>query len=73
MSIFQTTKAGKCDVTVTLFNKANSMVMQRSFTYDVKPTLKGLKERFKPFKKELEAVTMRITSTPSCEVKTIKL
>lgn len=73
MSIFQMTKSGKCDVTVTLFNKQNDMVLQESRTFDVKPTLKFFKDRFKPFKKTDEVYLMRITSTPSCKVKEIKL
>ena len=73
MSIFKTTKSGKCDVTITFFNKTNSIVTQRSITFDFKPTLKELKERFKHFKNDYGAINMRITSTPSCEVKTITL
>ena len=69
---FTTTKNGKCDVTVTLFTKDNTMFMQRSSTFDVKPTIKGLKEDYRQYKKE-GAVFMRVTSTPSCNAKTYKL
>lgn len=69
---FTTTKSGKCDVTITLFTKDNSMLLQRSRTFDAKPTIKGFKEEFKPFKKE-GASFMRISSTPSCDIKTYKL
>lgn len=72
MKFFTTTDNGKCDVTITLFTERNSMFLQRSRTYDFKPTFKELKEEFKPFKKE-GAKYMRITSTPSCNVKFITL
>lgn len=72
MGFFETTKSGKCDVTITLFTKDNTFLLQRSLTFDIKPTIKELKERYKPFKKE-GANTMRITTTPSCNVKTYKL
>lgn len=70
--MFKMTKNGKCDVTITLFTKSNSLFLQRSRTYDIKPTLKEIKEEFKPFKNE-GASYMRITTTPSCNVKTVKL
>ena len=73
MSIFQMIKSGKCGVTITLFNKQNSIVLQEFQIFDVKPTLKFFKDRFKPFKKTDDAYLMRITSTPSCKVKEIKL
>ena len=72
MSFFTTTDKGKCDVTITLFTKDNSIFLQRSNTFDIKPTLKNFKDEFRPLKKE-GAYTMRITTTPSCNVKTIKL
>jgi hypothetical protein len=39
---FTTTKNGKCDVTITLFSKDNVWLLQRSSTFDVKPTIKEL-------------------------------
>lgn len=72
MIFFTTTKSGKLDVTVTLFNKNNTMVLQRSSTYDFKPTLKEITEKFKIYKKE-GATLMRITTTPSGNCKYIKL
>lgn len=72
MSFFTTTDKGKCDVTVTLFTKDNTMFLQRSKTFDIKPTLKEVKEEFKRFKKD-GVKYMRITTTPSCNVKTIIL
>ncbi len=69
---FTTTKNGKCDVVITLFTKGNSFLLQRSITFDIKPTIKELKERFKEFKKD-GAKHMRITTTPSCMVKTYNL
>lgn len=69
MSFFETTDLGKCDVTITLFTKENSILLQRSRTYDAKPTFKELKTEFK----NEGASYMRITTTPSCNVKTIKL
>ena len=72
MAFFTTTDKGKCDVTITLFTKENSFFLQRSRTFDIKPTFKELKEEFKPFKED-GAKYMRITTTPSCNVKTITL
>lgn len=72
MSFFTTTDKGKCDVTITLFTKDNTIFLQRSRTFDSKPTLKEFKEEFKSFKKD-GAKYMRITTTPSCNVKTINL
>lgn len=69
MSIFKLTPSGRCDVTVTLFNAHNQIVLQRSSTFLAKPTIKELKERYKGFRKEIGAVRMRITTTPSCEVR----
>lgn len=69
MVFFKTTNSGKCDVTITLFTKENSILLQRSRTFDTKPTFKGLREEFK-----IEgAAYMRITTTPGWNVKTIKL
>ena len=73
MSIFKLTKSGKCDVTVTLFNRHNQMVLQRTTTFDCRPTIKEIKDRYTPFKKELGAIEMRLTVTPSCEVRRYKL
>lgn len=69
---FTTTPSGKCDVTITLFSKDNSIFLQRSITFDIKPTIKELFERFKEFKKE-GAYYIRITTTPSYNTKTYKL
>lgn len=71
-TFFTTTKTGKCDVTITLFTESNSIFLQRSRTFDVKPTIKEFKEEFKQFKKE-GAKYMRITTTPSRNTKTINL
>jgi len=71
-AFFTTTEKGKCDVTITLFTESNSIFMQRSRTFDVKPTIKEFKEEFKQFKKE-GAKYMRITTTPSRNTKTINL
>lgn len=66
---FTLTDKGKCDVTLTFFNVGSSIIAQRTLTFDLKPTIKELKERF-----NIEgAKTLRITTTPSCNVKTIKL
>ncbi len=67
-----TTKNGKCDVTLTIFDNDNSIVGQKSSTYDIKPTVKELLEYAKTYKK-VGAKTVRISSTPSCCVKTYKL
>jgi len=69
---FTTTKAGKCDVTITLFTKNNIWLLQRSSTFDIKPTIKELKDEYKVCKKD-GAYFIRITTTPSCCVKTYKL
>ena len=50
-AFFTTTEKGKCDVTITLFTESNSIFMQRSRTFDVKPTIKEFKEEFKQFGK----------------------
>lgn len=72
MSFFKTTKNGKCDVTVTLFTSNMTMLIQRSSTFDVKPTIKELKQYYKKYKEE-GAKYIRITTTPSCNVKTMLL
>ncbi len=69
MAFIELTKSGKCDVTFTFFNENNSIVAQRSITFDVKPTIKELKDRFKVPGAKL----LRLTTTPSCNVKYIKL
>lgn len=69
MIFFETTASGKCDVTITLFTKENSILLQRSRTYYAKPTFKELKAEFK----NEGASYMRITTTPGWNVKTIKL
>lgn len=69
MQFFKLTDKGKCDVTLTFFSDSNSIIAQRSLTFDIKPTIKELKGRF-----AIDgAKTLRITTTPSCNVKTIKL
>ena len=67
-----TTASGKCDVTLTMFNKHNVMIGQKSNTYDVKPTVRELLNYAKSYKND-GAKTVRMTTTPSCSVKTYKL
>ena len=67
-----TTASGKCDVTLTMFNEHNTMVGQKTTTYDIKPTIKELLDYAKTYKK-CGAKTVRMTSTPSCSVKTYSL
>jgi hypothetical protein len=69
---FTTTKNGKCDVILTFFNDTNSIIAQRSITFDVKPTIKELLERFKEYKKD-GAKLMRITTMPGGMTKFYKL
>lgn len=69
---FETTKSGKCDVIITLFTKDNTWLLQRSSTYDIKPTIKELIETYKPCKKD-GAYYMRVTTMPSGNTKTYKL
>ncbi len=69
---FTTTPNGKCDVIITLYTKDSIMFMQRSRTFDIKPTIKELLEEFKQYKKE-GAYYCRITSAPSCCTKNYKL
>lgn len=69
---FTTTKSGKCDVTITLFTKDNLWLLQRSLTFDIKPTVKELRDIYKPCKRD-GAYFMRISTTPGCIVKTYKL
>jgi hypothetical protein len=69
MTFIKLTDKGKCDVTWTFFNSDNSIIAQRTVTFDIKPTIKELKERF-----AIDgAKTLRLTTTPSGNVKTIKL
>jgi hypothetical protein len=68
---FSTTDKGKCDVTITLFTKDNSILAQRNSTFDVKPTVKELKAEYKQYKPD--AKLMRISTMPSGMVKTYKL
>jgi hypothetical protein len=69
MEFIQLTKQGKCDVTFTFYNEHNCLLAQRTVTFDIKPTIKELKNRFK-----IEgARRLRLTTTPSCNVKNIKL
>jgi len=69
MAFIELTKSGKCDVSFTFFNEHNSIIAQRSITFDAKPTLKELKSRF-----EIPgAKLLRLTTTPSGNVKNIKL
>jgi hypothetical protein len=69
MAFIELTKSGKCDVTFTHFNEHNSILAQTTITFDVRPTLKELKEYFKVTGSKL----LRLTTTPSCKVKYIKL
>ena len=66
------TKSGKYDITLTIFNKNNSIIGQKHSTYDVKPTIREILNYAKTYKK-YGAKTVRITSTPSCYVKTYSL
>ena len=73
MSRFKITTAnGKCDVTLTMFNEYNTIVGQKTTTYDIKPTIKELLDYAKTYKKD-GAKTVRMTTTPSCSVKTYRL
>ncbi len=66
---FKLTDSGKCDVTLTYFDIHHSIIARRSITFDCKPTFNYLKQMF-----TIEnAKHLRITTTPSCNVKTIKL
>ena len=67
-----TTKSGKCDVTLTMFDKNNTIVGQKHSTYDVKPTIKELLNYAKTYKKD-GAIMVRMTTTPSCNVKTYNI
>jgi hypothetical protein len=69
MAFIKLTPNGKCDVSFTFFDQNNSIIAKRAITYDAKPTIKELKERFTiPGAKRL-----RLTTTPICNVKNIKL
>lgn len=72
MALFEMTKNGKCDVVITLFTEDNRMFLQNSKTFDIKPTIREFKDKYKQYKTE-GARTIRITSTPSCEVRSYKL
>lgn len=66
-----TTESGKCDITLTMYDENNTMVGQKSSTYDVKPTVKELLAYAKTYKQD-GAVKVLMTTTPSCCVKTYK-
>ena len=69
MKFIELTKSGKCDVTFTFFNENNIMISQSTITFDTKPTIKELKSRL-----EIPgAKLLRLTTTPSCNVKYIKI
>ncbi len=69
MSFITLTNRGKCDVTFTFFNEDNSIIAKRSLTYDVKPTIKELKQRY-----NIEgAKKLRVSTTPSCNIREFKL
>ena len=67
-----TTKSGKCDITLTMFDENNTIVGQKNSTYDIKPTIKELLNYAKNYKKN-GAKTVRMTTTPSCCTKTYNL
>jgi len=67
-----TTKSGKCDIALTIFDKNNTIIGEKHTTYDIKPTIKELLSYAKTYKNN-GAKTVRISSTPSCNVKTYKL
>lgn len=67
-----TTKSGKCDVTLVMFDKNNTIIGNKHSTYDIKPTIKDLLKYAKTYKKD-GANKVRITTTPSCCVKTYNL
>jgi len=69
MGFIKLTETGKCDVSFTFFNGQNSILSQTTITFDAKPTIKELKDRFKVPGAKL----LRLTTTPSCNVKYIKL
>ncbi|TXG86402.1 MAG: hypothetical protein E6R13_00590 [Spirochaetes bacterium] len=67
-----TTTNGKCDITITIFNKENTIIANRSSTYDVKPTVKELKEQYKSYKKQGGRL-IRISTMPSGATRTYNL
>lgn len=67
-----TTANGKCDIHITIFNKENTIIANSSLTYDVKPTVKELKEQYKTYKKEGGRL-IRITTMPSGATRTYNL
>lgn len=69
MAFCTLTTTGKCDVTFTYFNKENSIIAVRNITFDIKPTIIELKNKFKID----GAKRLRLTTTPSCNVKNINL
>lgn len=67
-----TTKSGKCDITLEMYNKNDAIVAKKSSTYDIKPTVKELLNFAKCYKKH-GAETVKITTTPSYCSKLYKL
>jgi hypothetical protein len=67
-----TTANGKCDIHITIFNKDNSIMVNKSSTYDVKPTVKELKDQYKSYKKQGGRL-IRISTMPSGATRTYNL
>jgi len=67
-----TTANGKCEYHITIFHKDNYIVMNRSSTCDVKPTVKELKDLYKSYKKQGGRL-IRITTMPSGATRTYNL
>jgi len=68
----KTTKSGKCDVTVVLFDKNRKWLLQNSTTFDIKPTVKELLNKYKPCKKD-GAKYIEISTQPSGNKKIFNL
>ena len=67
-----TTANGKCDIHITIFHKDNYIMVNRSSTYDVKPTVKELKDQYKSYKKQGGRL-IRISTMPSGATRTYNL
>lgn len=67
-----TTKTGKCDVTLTIYNRDNKVISNYNSTYYIKPTIKELLDHAKTYKKH-GAQTVKISTSPSWSNKTYSL
>ena len=67
--IFKTSKYGKLDISITVYDIDNKIININSSTYDSKPTIKEVIKR----NYVSNAFKMKIVSTPSCQSRFYKI